>query len=578
LQPAFLFLAGIRWRLHEAAGRDQNALNFEMQDSLSAHPPALMRDYFRHARLVDRTVRHSMEATAERSGELLRRFHEWRSRLSTSEFTVSRDRVLLRGHKPPAALQLFEFCARHELKLAADTIERLQGFVPQATWGDWKRMLNLPKASAGLRAMQESDVMLAALPEWRNIECLAPRDFYHRYTVDEHTLVALENLESIPDGRFAQLFSGIEELAILRYALVLHDIGKGTGRDHSQVGFEIAAAAMERLGAPAEDIEMVQFLVLHHLALASVMKSRDLSDPATARALADRVGTVERLKLLTVLTYADSSAVNPQAMSPWRLEQLWQAYTVTHAEFTRELATEKIHDAVGMTPDRARFLEGLPVRYARTHTPVEIDGHFALARQLDARPVALEIEPLRGIYRLTLLTKDRPALFTAVAGALSSFGLNIVKAEAFSNAAGVVLDTFTFSDPHRTLELNPSEMDRLRGVVRNVVEGRQDVAALLKGRAKSFVPGRAKLTPRVSFRDDAAEASTLVEIATEDRPGLLHDLGQVISSAGCNIEVVMIETQAHRAHDVFYLSHKGGKLTMDVQEPLKVSLLAACGG
>jgi len=578
LNPALSFLAGIRWRLHEASGRDQNALTFEMQDSLSEHPALLMRDYFRHTRVVDRAVRHAMEASAERSGELLRRFHEWRSRLSTTDFTVSRDRVLLRGHKPPNGLQLFEFCGRHGIKLAADTIDRLQGFVPAATWDDWKRLLSLPKPAAGLRAMQESDTLTAALPEWRNIECLAPRDFYHRYTVDEHTLVAVENLESIQDGRFAALFNSIEEPALVRFALLLHDIGKGTGRDHSQVGFEIAAASLGRLGAPQADIDTVQFLVLDHLALSSVMSSRDLSDPVTARTLADKVGTVERLKMLAILTYADISAVNPQALSPWRVEQLWQTYAVTHSEFTRELAAEKIHQPEGVSPERAAFLEGLPTRYLRTHSAEEIDGHFALARQLESRPVALEVEHLRGVHRLTLLTKDRPALFTAVAGAISSFGLDIVKAEAFSNSVGVVLDTFTFTDPHRTLELNPSEVDRLRGVVRNVVEGKQDVRALLRGRAKPLLPSRAKIPPRVFFRGDVTDSATLVEIVAEDRPGLLHDLGDAISSAGCNIEVVMIGTVAHKATDVFYLTHQGTKLDHALEEDLKIRLLAACGG
>ncbi|MEO8097824.1 MAG: HD domain-containing protein [Acidobacteriota bacterium] len=578
LSGALDFLAGVRWRLHQMAGRDKNDLTFEIQDSLSEHPDALMRDYFRHARVVERAARHAMEASAERSGELLRRFHEWRSRLSTTDFTVSRDRVLLRGHKPPSSLQLFEFVARHGLRLAPDTIDRLDGFVPDATWDDWKRLLNLPNPAPGLRAMQESGVLAAALPEWRNIECLVTRDYYHRYTVDEHTLVAVEALENVIDGRFAALMSGIEDPALIRFSLLLHDIGKGSGRDHSVVSLEIADAVLERLAAPAEDREAIQYLVRYHLTLSEVMTSRDLSDPATARALADCIGTVERLKLLTMLTYADISAVNPQAMSPWRLEQLWQTYAVTHEEFTRELAAERIHAPTGVTPDRAQFLEGLPTRYLRTHTPLEIDAHYALARQLSSRPVALEIEHVRGFYRLTLLTRDRPALFTSVAGAISSFGLDIVKAEAFSNAAGVVLDTFTFGDPHRTLELNPSEVDRLRGVVRNVVEGKQDAEALLRGRPRPLLSTRAKVPPRVVFREDATEVATLIEIVAEDRPGLLHDLAAAISRTGCNIEVVMINTEAHRALDVFYVTHQGGKLELPMQAALKSELLAACIG
>jgi [protein-PII] uridylyltransferase len=190
--------------------------------------------------------------------------------------------------------------------------------------------------------------------------------------------------------------------------------------------------------------------------------------------------------------------------------------------------------------------------------------------------VALEIENIRGFYKLTLLANDRPGLFTGVAGALSSFGLDIVKAEAFSNAAGVVVDTFTFADPHRSLELNPTEVDRLRGVVRDVVEGRKDVRALLRGRPKPLITGRAKIAPRVLMNDDAADSSTLVEIVAQDRPGLLHDLAEAISGADCNIDVVMIGTEAHKALDVFYLSHRGEKLPANLQDKLKAALAAAC--
>ena len=578
LSAAFSLLSGVRLRLHELAGRDQNALSFDAQESISEHPAALMRDYYRQARVVDQAVRQAIEASTEKAGTLLGRFHEWRSRLSTAEFTVSHDRVLLRTHKPPQDLSLFEFVARHGLRIAPDTIDRLQGFTPETKWDDWKHMLSLPKASVGLRAMQEASVLPNALPEWRNIECLVVRDFYHRYTVDEHTLVAIGSLEAVTDGRFADLMSEIDDPWLLRFALLMHDIGKGSGRDHAVASLDIARAVMERLGAPETDREIIEFLVLRHLDLSSVMSSRDLYDGSTARALADRVGTLERLKQLTMLTYADISAVNPQAMTPWRMEQLWRVYLMAYEELTRELVTKRIHDAPGMPAEKASFLEGLPTRYLRTHTPEEIDAHFALAQQLASRPVAVEIHHERGFYKLTLLTKDRPALFASVAGAISSFGLNILKAEAFSNTSGMVVDTFTFADPHRTLDLNPPEVDRLRGVVRKVVEGRQDADKLLRGRPKPFLSSRLKIRPRVSFKDDASDGATLIEIVSEDRPGLLYDLANAISLAGCNIEVVMIDTEAHKALDVFYVTHQGHKLADDLQSELKSELLAACIG
>ncbi|MBV8845376.1 MAG: HD domain-containing protein [Bryobacterales bacterium] len=576
LNAALDFLAGIRIRLHELAGRDQNVLSFDSQDALSDQPASLMREYYRHARVVDRAVREGIEAATEKPGTLIGRFHEWRSRLSTNEFTVSRDRVLLRSHQPPAGLGLFEFVGRHQLRLAPDTLERLTGFKPQTTWADWKRLLGLPKPAAGLRAMQETGALAAALPEWRNIECLVVRDFYHRYTVDEHTLVAIASLESVTDGRFAELFAEIEDPALIRFALLMHDIGKGSGRDHCQVALEVARDVMTRLGAPDADRSVVEFLVERHLEMSSVMTSRDLHDGSTALALAERIGTIERLKLLTMITYADISAVNPQAMTPWRLEQLWRVYLLAHQELTKELETARIHSPEGVSPERARFLEGLPMRYLRIHSSAEIEGHLALARQLESRPVAVEIEHQRGIYKLTLLSHDRPALFASVAGAISSFGLNILKVEAFTNAAGIVVDTFTFADPHRTLELNPTEVERLRGVVRRVLEGKQEAEKLLRGRPKPLLPSKARLKPRVAVKNDVSEHATLIEIVAEDRPGLLYDLARAISTAGCNIEVVLIDTEAHKALDVFYVTQQGQKLAEAAQEGLRESLLAAC--
>lgn len=572
LADAFDFVVALRIRLHELAGRDQNVLSFDAQEAMSEHPAALMRHYYRHGRFVERALQSALEAAESKMGTLLGRFHDWRSRLSNSEFTVSRDRVLLRTPgQLGRGLGLFEFVARHELRLAPDTVDRLTGFVPETNWEDWKRLLCLPRSSFGLRAMQEAGTLAATIPEWRTIECLVVRDFYHRYTVDEHTLVAIASLESIGDSRFADLYAEIAEPDLLRFALLMHDLGKGSGGEHVTESLRVTGAVLERFSAPEADRAAIEFLVARHLDLSTVMTSRDLSDGATAKMLASRVGTIERLKQLALMTYADINAVNPQAMTPWRLEQLWRLYLLAYAELTRELHAERIHDT-------DPFLEGLPVRYLRTHTQAAIDSHLLLARQLESQQVAIDLEHERGIYRLTLLTRDRAGLFASIAGAISSFGLSILKAEAFSNAQGMVVNTFAFSDPNRTLELNPSEVDRLRGVVRRVVEGKQDAGQLLRARPKPFLPSRAaRLKPLVSVNNDASEAATLIEIVAQDRPGLLYDLARAISAAGCDIEVVLIDTEAHKALDVFYVTAKGRKVDGELQARLTSELLAVCG-
>jgi [protein-PII] uridylyltransferase len=300
------------------------------------------------------------------------------------------------------------------------------------------------------------------------------------------------------------------------------------------------------------------------------MNSRDPSDPATARELAERVGTIEDLKYLTLLTYADISAVNPEAMTPWRLEQLWRVYLLGIKELTRELDTERIH------PKQASFIEGFPTRYLLTHSDAEIRWHSELVQLSEAAGVAVDVQKHQDSHRMIVITKDRPNLFASLAGVLSSFGMNILKAEAFANQNGLVLDTFSFSDPMRTLELNPPEIDRLKLTIQRAALGKEDVKKLLRGRPKPPVPAKsARVQPSVTFDNQASAAATLVEIIAEDRPGLLFDIAEKFSSHGCSIDVVLIDTRAHKALDVFYVTAGGQKLPESVQSAIRSELLSA---
>ncbi|MDQ6707568.1 MAG: [protein-PII] uridylyltransferase, partial [Acidobacteriota bacterium] len=157
--------------------------------------------------------------------------------------------------------------------------------------------------------------------------------------------------------------------------------------------------------------------------------------------------------------------------------------------------------------------------------------------------------------------------------------MNILKAEAFSNSHGMVLDAFTFADPLRNLDLNPSELDRLQSVVRKAVLNQVDVPQLLKSRPKFVAPSkRERLAPRVSVDGKTSETATLIQIVAEDRPGLLYELASAISSADCSIEVVLIDTESHRAIDVFYVTENGAKLDAEKADELSARLLAVCAG
>jgi [protein-PII] uridylyltransferase len=488
--------------------------------------------------------------------------------LSNTDFSIVRDRVHFRVPQQATSdasvvERLFAFVARHGIPLAPDTQDRLLAHLPplKTQWPALREILSLPHADLALHEMHAAGVLQAVFPEFVHLDSLVVRDFYHRYTVDEHTLVAIGTLAALKRQRtngFAGLINEAPPLPPLYLALLFHDVGKGTGEDHTVASVRMAREMFERVGLPEEDRGMVAFLISAHLEMSAAMSSRDIYDPAVARDMATRIGTVERLKYLTLLTYADISAVNPEAMTQWRSTLLWNLYTSTYRALTSELDTYRLEARSYGSPEREAFLDGLPVRYLRTRSEADIEMHMTMAQE-DA---AVRVDEDQEVHRLTVVASDRPFLFASVAGALASFGMNIVKAEAFGNRHGTIVDTFHFDDPIRTLELNPGEDETLRRTVLKAIRGELDVETLLKRRPVKTQPSRHMEIPmRATLDNTASDHSTLVEITAEDRPGLLYRIASVISAAGCNIEVVLIDTEAHRAIDVFYITKAGRKLT-----------------
>jgi len=603
LAEASAFLASIRCFLHYQANSDRNALDIEAQEKLLVQPftraasnTEWMREYFERSWVVFNAARRALDSFEKTPSSLAGNLRDWRSRLSNSEFTVSREQLLLRNtaqldSDPAVVLRLLEFIGRHGLRPAPETERRLEAAhgvfaaycaQPRPLWGTIESILALPHAALAIRALQYTGLLTALFPEMTNITDLVQPASEDRYTADEKTLMALERateLRSTADParqRFSQLSSELENRAMLAFALLFQNTGQGgTGGNPVEGSLALARQAMERIRVPAEEQRDIDFMIEHQLDLAEVMSGRDVDDPATSRHLAERVGTIEHLKLLTILTYSGLAALSPDAMTPWRLERLWRVYEVTRHELTRELETDRIQEVPGNLPGRPAFLKGFPVRYLRAHSAGDVEQHVRLYEESRPTGVAVQLDRIEGAYRLTVIARDMPALFASFSGAISSFGLDILKAEAFSNARGIILDTFVFADPQRTLELNPPESERLLDLIRRVALGKTDGQRLLRDRAQPDLKRRGA-PPLVHFDSDACETATLVEIVAEDRPGLLYNLATVFSSTACNIDVVLIDTKGHRAIDVFYVAHDGQKLSPELQAALKEKLLAAC--
>lgn len=621
------FLSAIRCFLHYSHGRNDNTLTYELQaaaaerslgieDNLRRNPAEWMRLYFRHARTLNRQLLRYMEQRPAVALSFRQRLVNAtlgaKTESSNGKPFAIRDGLLELTNEQAfsdrhAVYAILTEAARTGVPLSREAERSIAYIVahpelPQrnsrVTWPVFREIVGADFPGMALRPMHRLALLIEVLPEFRAIDSLVVRDFYHRYTVDEHSLRTIEHLQELADSadsratHFSPLWRTVNRRDLLVLSLLLHDVGKGMPVDnHVSGSLQALETAADRLRLSPEEKTEVGFLIEHHLDMSATVQRRDIFDPATVSAFASTVGTLERLQRLCLMTYADIHAVNPEALTPWKAEMLWQLFVATSNFFSRSLDRDRLHAADetklleqvtrltgnSSKADVERFLEGFPRRYLAVHTPEEIAAHFSLYRNLVTEPVQTELLARDHAFQLTLLSADRPALFASIAGVLAAWGMNIVKADAFANEAGVVLDTFHFIDLHRTLELNPGEIPRLRQSIAQVVSGKQPLEPLLKGRLAAALarPPKVAVTTSINFDDTSSVQCTLMEIVTQDRAGLLYEVGSALARLSCNIEVALIDTEGQKAIDVFYLTSEGKKLTVQKQELLREVLKAS---
>jgi [protein-PII] uridylyltransferase len=392
------------------------------------------------------------------------------------------------------------------------------------------------------------------------------------------------------EHRFADILASLEHPEYLYLSLLFHDVGKGMPNEsHVDGSLEAVETVFERLRVDSFGREIVTFLIANHLRMSATLMRRDIFDPEAVHDFAKTVGTIEHLKMLTLFTYADIKAVNPEALTSWKAEMLWQLYAATENYLNRSvddqrmyLAGEDAQQLERLVPkgedaaeaERFRnFLDGFPRRYLLTHSSAEISAHYRMYRRLGHSVGEISITKRDQYYELILVTKDRPFLFEKVVGTISSWGMNILKADACANRSGIALDSLRFSDRFQTLDHNPSEMGRLKQQLIAAISGELDVSAMMKRKFQPEKrPPKVSVDTRIHMDNDCSSHSTVVEIVALDRPGLLYDISSTFAEHSFNIEVGLIDTEGGTATDVFYVTQDGAKLSSERQHELQTEL------
>ncbi|HEV2619575.1 MAG TPA: HD domain-containing protein, partial [Acidobacteriaceae bacterium] len=492
------------WQAQDAAARERIGLERRQEDGRGMDAAYWMRLYFRHARSVERRLTQMLDSvpSKQQAGRwsVPGIFGKTRRQAEPAAvgFRIEGGRAVLNAsgsangdpaHDPEVVLQLFAAMSRVGCVLDRGSEERMSQALPLLSnnleegpvlWRHLREILLGAHAGRTLRAMHALGILELLIPEFHGIDALVVRDAYHRYTVDEHTMVLIDTLHGMDtpqegqmaewEKRFGGILREVQHQDLLYLGALLHDTGKGrsTGA-HAEESARMAESVAGRLELDGYESELLLGMIRNHLEMSAALR-RDIFDVETVRAFAGKVQTPEALRMLTLFTYADINAVHPDALTPWKAENLWRLYLATSNYLDRSVDDERVGARVGkelvnrvaavMPGKRAQveaFLEGFPERYLRTRTPEQVRMHFEMTERFSADKVQIEFHYAPAASEVTLVTPDRALLFSDMAGALAGWGMNIVTADAFSNKQGIVVDHFRFTDTFRTLEMNESE-------------------------------------------------------------------------------------------------------------------------
>ncbi len=613
------FLWTVRCHLHYLTGRPEERITFDLQPEL-----ALRMGYRDHAGTsgVERFMKHYF-LVAKDVGDLTRIFcaalearHQRRGLLRLATGLFSRDvegfrveggRITVAADtdfakKPIEMLRLFDVAHRRKLdihpealRLITRNLRRIDNKLredPEANRLFLDMLTSKEDVEQTLRRLNEAGVFGRFLTDFGRVVAQMQYDMYHVYTTDEHTIRAIGILNRVERGELsddhplsAEIIHKVVSRAVLYVAVLLHDIAKGRGGDHSEIGAKVALKVCPRLGLTAEQTETVSWLVLHHLLMSNVAFKRDLSDPKTIRDFVEIVQSPERLRLLLCLTVADIRAVGPGRWNNWKATLLRDLYHRAetlmggaHTAATRQSQVASIVDDLrGRLADWPADLldeyidRGHPA-YWLSYDGETLARHARFIRETESAglPLAVDrrVETERAVTEITIYTADHPGLFSRIAGAFAISGANIVDAKINTLNNGMALDSFLLQDEAGAAFARPDKLAKLSVLIEQTLSGRlRPLTELGKRRPLQTRTRVFKVEPRVLIDNKASNRHTVVEVNGRDRPGLLYALTRELANLSLQVYSAIISTYGEQVVDVFYVKDLFG---LKIEHPTKV--------
>ncbi|MBH5321166.1 [protein-PII] uridylyltransferase [Aurantiacibacter sediminis] len=603
------FLLAVRAHLHTIAKRGEDRLTFDLQREVAdrmnyADRPGksaverFMQMYFLQAKHVGHLtgvfLSQLEEQTAEKSrfAELLTAMRKGRAKkvdgYLVHDGTIAAPKDDWFAADPVRLIEVFAIAEREGLEVHPQTIRiarRDAALITAETRKDERANALFMEVLAGrsdpetvLRWMNEAGVFGRFVPDFGKVNAQMQFDMYHHYTVDEHTIRAIGLLSEIERGKLLEdhplasdLLPKLVNRRVLYVATLLHDIAKGRGGDHSVLGADVANKLCPRLGMDSKETELVSWLVRYHLWMSAFAFKRDLSDPKTITDFVTEVHSLERLRLLTILTIVDIRAVGPGVWNSWKRQLLADLFEAaqerlrlghkTHGRAERVAAKkERVADMLG---ERAHLVEDLSDAFNDSYWIAEPEDviainlpHYQAANDMNhSLSIHTEYYPSLGATLVTVIGDDHPGLFYRIAGAITLAGGNIIDARIHTNRVGKAVDNLLVQDPMGKPFSEAQQLGRLKKSIKDALADRIDmVPSLAKRPLKQMRAENFRIAPQVDFDNDASNRFTVIEVNATDRPALLNRLTRAMFEQSLLINSAHITHYGERAVDAFYVT------------------------